>query len=111
MPQAYDPRPFHVEHIIAKKHHGGTILDNLAEAGMDCNLAKSSNLSGFDPDTGVLTPLYHPRRERWSEHFEWRGAYVIGKTPVGRTTIDVLNLNAQERVNHRRLLIRLGVFP
>jgi hypothetical protein len=43
---------FHIEHIIAKKHHGGDDPNNLAWACLECNLGKSSNLSGRDTATG-----------------------------------------------------------
>jgi hypothetical protein len=33
----------------------------------------------------------------------------VGRTPVGRTTIDVLNINISERVEHRLLLIQAGL--
>jgi hypothetical protein len=111
MPQACDPRPLHVEHIVARKHRGRTILSNLALACMACNLCKASNLSGLDPQSGTLTPLFHPRKDDWDDHFAWSGPIVRGKTAIGRTTVEVLNLNDPERVKHRRLLIRLGVFP
>ena len=35
--------PFHVEHIIARKHGGTDDPDNLAWSCHHCNLAKSSN--------------------------------------------------------------------
>src|SRR5437763_266715 len=44
--------PFHVEHIVARKHSGTDSPDNLAWSCHHCNLAKSSNLSGIDPATG-----------------------------------------------------------
>ncbi len=111
MPQKFDPRLFHVEHIVARKHRGRTILGNLALACMACNLCKASNLSGLDPQSGTLTPLFNPRSDNWDDHFAWSGPVVLGKTAIGRTTIDVLNLHDPERVKHRRLLILLGVFP
>ncbi len=35
----------------------------------------------------------------------------VGKTPVGRTTLFVLNMNHADRVEVRRLLIVAGLFP
>lgn len=102
---------FHVEHIVAKKHRGSDGLDNLAWACLECNLGKSSNLSGRDAITGRVVVLFNPRRQRWSRHFEWAGARLVGLTACGRTTVDVLNINAPHRIALRRLLIRGGVFP
>jgi HNH endonuclease len=65
--------PFELEHIIAEKHGGESIADNLAWACRYCNVYKGSNIAGVDPITQQIVPLYHPRRERWDEHFRWRG--------------------------------------
>ena len=102
---------FHIEHIIPKKHHGSDEPDNLAWSCHDCNLAKSSNLSGIDETTGRVVVLFNPRRNRWGRHFAWIGAELLGTTPCGRATIDVLNINAPHRVDLRELLIIAGVFP
>jgi 5-methylcytosine-specific restriction endonuclease McrA len=102
---------FHLEHIVAKKHRGSDAPDNLAWSCFECNLGKSSNLSGRDPVTGRIVVLFNPRRQRWGRHFEWHGARLVGLTACGRATIDVLNINAPHRLGLRRLLIRGGVFP
>ena len=102
---------FHTEHIVAKKHHGGDDTTNLAWACHECNLAKSSNLSGRDVITGRIVALFHPRRQRWNRHFAWDGAWLVGQTPTGRATVDVLNINAPQRIDLRELLILGGVFP
>jgi hypothetical protein len=109
LPQHFDILPFQIDHIIAVKHHGATSADNLALSCFNDNSYKGPNIAGIDLVTGELTPLYHPRRDRWSDHFEWVGPTLIGRTAVGRTTIDVLNINLPERVEYRRLLIQSGV--
>jgi hypothetical protein len=73
-------------------------LENLALACIDCNLHKGTNLAGVDPDTNRLTELFHPRRQQWDEHFEWRGIHIIGKTAVGRTTLRVLRMNSEDQL-------------
>jgi hypothetical protein len=55
-----------------------------------------------DPDTGVLVPLFHPRKHSWDDHFKSREGYVFGVTPVGRATVRLLNMNAPRRVELRR---------
>jgi 5-methylcytosine-specific restriction endonuclease McrA len=52
--------PFHVEHIVAKKHHGEDDARNLAWSCHECNLAKSSNLSGRDFVSGRIVALFNP---------------------------------------------------
>lgn len=93
--------PLQLEHIIPRKHGGGDELDNLALACADCNLRKSSDLAGIDPETNSLTPLYRPRRDVWDEHFAWDGVRIVGRTAVGRTTVRVLDLNSPSRLRVR----------
>lgn len=91
----------HVEHILPKKHGGTDELDNLALACIDCNLHKGSNVAGYDPETEALTELFHPRRHVWTDHFEWQGIVIVGVTAIGRTTVEVLNLNSDEQLQLR----------
>jgi hypothetical protein len=88
----------HIEHVIPKTHGGSDDLENLALACIDCNLHKGPNLTGIDPKTGAVTELFHPRRHDWTEHFAWDGIYLIGSTPIGRTTIRVLNMNSEDQL-------------
>lgn len=87
-----------IEHIVPKKHRGTDDPDNLALACIDCNLAKSSNIAGYDPDTSKMTPLFDPRHDRWHDHFEIQGAYILGTSAIGRTTVTVLNMNSEEQI-------------
>jgi hypothetical protein len=73
-------------------------------ACIDCNLGKGSNLTGIDPETGQIVPLYNPRREQWSEHFERQGAYIVGRTLTGRVTVRVLNMNSEDQVELRAFI-------
>jgi hypothetical protein len=106
-----DVLPHHIDHVIAQKHRGPTRETNLALSCANCSLGKSSNIAGTDPRTGKLTRLFHPRRDRWDDHFQWHGPYLRGKSAVGRTTIVVLNINRPDRIALRRELIGQGVFP
>jgi hypothetical protein len=84
---------FHVDHIVARQHGGESSLDNLALACLHCNRRKGPNIAGVSQETGEIVRLFHPRRDRWSDHFEWNGAELIGKTGVGRVTTQVLAIN------------------
>ena len=95
-----------IEHINPRKHGGTDALENLALACIDCNLSKSSNIAGRDPDTSQITPLFNPRVDSWSDHFEFEGAHIVGKTPVGRTTIYVLNMNSDYQLEFRAALLK-----
>ena len=103
-----EPYAFHLEHIVPHKHGGGDDPSNLAWSCQNCNLGKSSNLAGRVE--GKIVALFDPRRQRWSRHFEWRGPRLLGKTKCGKATIRVLNINADDRVSLRQLLIALGEF-
>jgi hypothetical protein len=95
---------FHIEHIIARQHGGGTDPDNLALACGKCNFSKGPNIAALDPETGQLVPLFHPRRDEWQDHFSWSGTEVVGLTPVGRATAVLLAMNDWERVEVRENL-------
>ena len=47
-----------------------------------------------NPLTDAVTPLFHPRQQRWDDHFRWEGIHIVGQTEVGRTTIRVLSMNS-----------------
>jgi hypothetical protein len=62
---------------------------------------KGPNLTEMDPTTGELTRLFNPRTDTWNQHFQIQAGRIIGRTPVGRTTVYVLNLNRPDRVRTR----------
>jgi 5-methylcytosine-specific restriction endonuclease McrA len=94
--------PLQIEHIIPRKHGGSDEFDNLALACSACNLHKGSDLTGIDPSSGDVVPLFNPRCERWDDHFGWDGLRILGLTGVGRTTVRLLQLNAPARLRVRR---------
>ena len=100
--------PFHVEHVIARQHRGTDDLTNLAWACSRCNRHKGTNLSGVDPDSKKVVSLFNPRRERWEEHFELDRAIIRGRSPGGRATARLLQMNAERRVELRSELISQG---
>ena len=101
----------HLEHIVARQHGGRSVASNLAISCQRCNLSKGPNLSGLDKDTGKLTKLFHPRLHNWKYHFRWQGTELVGRTPIGRATVHVLNVNASPRLMLRGLLAELKRFP
>ena len=91
----------HIEHIRPRKHGGMDHESYLCLACIDCNLHKGSNLTGIDPLTGGITELFNPRRQNWGDHFAWSGIRLVGRTAVGRTTIEVLNMNSEDQLDLR----------
>jgi hypothetical protein len=108
LPQAGSRVPFEIDHIIARKHGGRTLAGNLAATYVHFNLYKGPNISGIDPATGGITRLYHPRRHKWSRHFEWAGGVLVGRTAIGRTTIRVLEIKLTNLVALRETLMADG---
>jgi hypothetical protein len=111
MPQEFADAVHEIDHVIAEKHRGLTNLDNLALACFHCNNHKGPNLAGIDPNSGQVTRLFHPRHDIWGENFAWVGPILTGLSPIGRATVEVLEINLRHRVIHRRELIEEGVFP
>jgi hypothetical protein len=93
--------PHEVDHVIAEKHGGATDIHNLALACWRCNRHKGSDLTSFDPETQELSPLFNPRTQVWTEHFAYERERIVGLTPEGRTTVSLLRLNSEERLNER----------
>jgi hypothetical protein len=111
MPQAFSLLPFEIDHVIARKHHGKTLASNLALACAYDNAFKGPNIGGLDPRSRRLVRLFHPRRHMWHYHFRWHSAVLIGRTAIGRATIEVLAINHPFRIEQRQALIDAGLFP
>ena len=110
---SYSPDPFSGEHIIPRSRGGTDDLDNLAFSCLGCNYKKFISVDAIDPFTGERVPLFHPRRDRWDEHFAWSEDLTLihGITPTGRATIEKLELNREGVVNLRRVLIAFKKHP
>jgi hypothetical protein len=72
---------------------------------------KGSDLTAIDPLDGSLIPLFNPRLHVWEDHFEIAGVLIRGITPAGRATVELLRLNARDRVRVRQDLMTLERFP
>jgi len=112
-PLRFSSSPFSVEHIIPRAKRGTDELENLAFACQGCNTPKWTYVEAFDPVSGQMVPLFHPRKDRWNDHFDWLDDFtrVIAKTAVGRVTIERLQLNRDQLIELRSLLRMAGVHP
>ena len=72
------------------------------------NRHKGSDLASIDSETGAMSRLFHPRRDRWDEHFEMRGPLIVARTGVGRATVRLLQLNLPQRIKEREVMIQAG---
>jgi hypothetical protein len=106
-------QPFSAEHIEARSKQGETILENLAWACQGCNNHKYNKSLARDPVTGEMVPLFHPRQHHWADHFAWNedGTLILGLSPIGRATVEALQLNRQGLVNLRRILFAIREHP
>jgi HNH endonuclease len=102
-----------VEDIIPRSQGGKTNLDNLALSCQGCNNHKYNKTEAKDLLSSNIVSLYHPRQQRWSEHFGWNEDFtlVIGLTPTARATVETLQLNREGVVNLRRVLYAMGEHP
>lgn len=73
-----------------------------------CNLCKGTNLAGVDPDSGQIAPLFNPRTDSWEVHFALEGPRIVGLTATGRATVWLLQMNTDERVALRVMLLEDG---
>jgi hypothetical protein len=102
-----------IDHIIPRAHNGPTTAENLCLACVSCNGHKQAKTHAIDPKTGTETPLFHPRRQRWRDHFAWSedGSTIVGITACGRATIDALMLNSPLIVVARSMWVSSGQHP
>lgn len=104
---------FEVEHVIPVSQGGEDDESNVALACRSCNVHKGADVSGVDSTSGEVVRLFHPRLDRWSEHFhvDRETGRIVGITSVGQATASRLNLNSASQLLARSHWIRLGVFP
>jgi hypothetical protein len=102
-----------IEHTIPKSAGGSSDEANLWLACRPCNSHKSDQINAIDPMTEQTVPLYHPRNQKWTEHFTWSkdGTHIIGRTACGRATVKALKLNNTFAITVRRSWVSVGWHP
>lgn len=110
---SFSPIGFDIGHILPVSLEGTSKISNLALACGTCNGHKHNKTHFFDPITLLKTRLFHPRNDYWLDHFQWNGdeSLVIGITAIGRTTVDLLEMNREGNVNLRLLLQLVDLHP
>ena len=111
--ERFSPQRFSVEHIKPQSAGGASTPANLALSCQGCNGHKYTKQQAPDPVTRRIVPLFHPRRQRWSDHFAWGadGSLIVGVTSVGRATVEALRMNRIELVNLREVLYAAQQHP
>ncbi|MEZ4661223.1 MAG: HNH endonuclease [Caldilineaceae bacterium] len=104
---------FTMDHVTPLSQGGDDTFENLALACLHCNRHKWHHTLGIDPITNLTHGLFNPRRDIWSTHFIWSadGATIIGMTPIGRATIEQLDLNRLRIVSIRLTDVAIGRHP
>ncbi|MCB0553442.1 MAG: HNH endonuclease [Phaeodactylibacter sp.] len=104
---------FNIDHLLPLDKGGKTELSNLALSCGGCNSAKSNKVTAVDPLTKEEVPVYNPRQHNWNDHFVWSDDFleVIGLTPIGRASVQLLRLNREGLRNLRRLARMAGEHP
>ncbi|MEK6262172.1 MAG: HNH endonuclease signature motif containing protein [Planctomycetota bacterium] len=111
LPEAEAFFPFEPDHVIALKHGGQTDSMNLACSCLECNRLKGSDIASVDSETGLIVRLFHPRQDRWSDHFKLPDALIVPKTDIGRVTEHLLQLNRPKVLSIRRQLLSKSRHP
>src|SRR5579859_3738641 len=103
--------PMVVEHIVPLVAGGASSLDNLCLSCYRCNEYKGPRRHAPDPETGQVVALFHPRQQRWAEHFAWEEDDVTmrGLTPCGCATVVALRLNNAWLLQARRIWKLVGL--
>lgn len=102
-----------IDHAFPVSLGGKTIAENLALACHGCNQNKQNRIEAIDLGSSTLVEIYHPRTMVWEKHFGWSQdtTLIVGKTPTGRVTVQMLKLNRSGLINLRRVLNRSGDHP
>ncbi len=105
--------PFNIDHIVPEKEGGDDDPENLALSCGGDNNNKGDRTTASDPVTKEMVPLFNPRKDKWARHFAWSEDFLslIGLTPTGRATVELLKLNREGLRNMRRLTISSGEHP
>lgn len=101
---------FQIEHIISLKHGGSSTENNLALSCFICNNNKGPDIGTILQENDFIR-FYHPRRDKWKDHFKLERGLILPKTDIGKGTIKILGFNEEERIEEREALIKAGYFP
>lgn len=83
-PEAVFNMAFEVEHIIPPNLGGRDDESNWALSCRSCNVHKSDCIGVMDAGEEGVVRLFHPRLDRWSDHFSVEGTTgtIFGRAPA-----------------------------
>ena len=87
-----------VDHFHPQSQHGADDASNWVLCCSACNSFKGA----YWPATSASLPLLNPLTDDFPLHLELRDNLMVGLSPRGRNHIEVLHLNREPLVTHRR---------
>ncbi|AFY72228.1 restriction endonuclease [Synechococcus sp. PCC 7502] len=109
---------FTFDHLMPQSLGGNDTENNLALACHRCNGRRYNFISGLDPETQFIVPLFNPRQNKWLDHFIWSddAQRILGISDIGRATVKRLDMNDDDHddgsiLRARRLWTRGGWHP
>ena len=102
---------YHIDHIIGVQHGGLNSLNNFAYVCSSCNWKKGPNISSILHLEGPLIPLFNPRILDWFEHFEVQKGVLKAKSSIAEVTINLLELNNENKIEERLEMMIAGFYP
>lgn len=105
--------PMVIDHIYPEALGGESKEENLWLACRRCNEFKGTQIDGIASETNSRVPLFNPRTQIWSEHFQWTddGLFIVGLTPIGLATIEALKMNNDFIIRSRKRWVSVGWHP
>lgn len=102
-----------MQHVFPVSLGGDDSFENLALACFICNNGLSNYLSALDETSGEIVSVFNPREDNWQDHFIWSsdGLLLLGLTPIGRATINLIDINRERTIRIRRDEILLDRHP
>jgi hypothetical protein len=112
-PEALMGVTFEIEHILPVSLGGEPQWDNLCLSCPTCNRHKANRSTALDPQHGEDVSLFHPRQQRWNDHFTWMhdGTQLKAFSSAGRATLEALHANRLAIVRLRRYWVVLNLHP
>jgi len=104
---------FEIEHIWPMSAGGQSVFENLCLACPICNRHKADRTVAIDFTSGDEVELFHPQRDRWTDHFDWNEDFseIVGRTARGRATIAALQMNRPQLIRIRRIWVAIAEHP
>jgi len=111
VPELFSFIGYELDHIISKKHGGTNDPENLAWSCAFCNYCKGTDIGTILLPSMQLVRFFHPRTDRWSDHFEVSGGMIVPRTEIGEGTSKIFQFNQIDRLLERTTLVNAGLYP